>query len=89
MERLLFFVIGLCAAPVFAAPSSSTNDSVVVALSVPGAKRIIATSYGYRLETVKNSLPDGNGLLCRGRQQRPAITPVGSQLRWVGDGLSS
>jgi hypothetical protein len=55
MKRALFLSLSLCAVTAVATPAPSTNDAVAVALSVPGVKRIIPTSYGYRLETDSGS----------------------------------
>ena len=52
MKRYLCFLMGLASAVAFAAPAvRQTNDTAVLSLAVPGVKRIVSTSYGYRIET--------------------------------------
>jgi hypothetical protein len=54
MKRYLCILIGLASAVACAAPvpeARRTHDGVVLSLIVPDVKRVVPTSYGYRIET--------------------------------------
>jgi hypothetical protein len=58
MKRCLAILIGLSAAVAFADPPSRigpTNDAAVISVVVPGVKRIVPTSYGFRVESASGS----------------------------------